>query len=441
MKKIRYILRLFFAFVGRFKGLMLLGIMIGVTLFFTARFSSPYIFKNSNETIGLSGRYNPNTLPDYILQMIGEGLTTLDVNDIPYPGLASSWETTDGGKTWIFNLRKDALWHDGQPVTSHSVVYEFSDVETDYIDDHTIVFKLQDAFAPFPAVVSRPTFRRGLMGTGKWKVDEMSVTGAYIQRLVLNDGNGNKRTFKFYPTLEATKHAYKMGEVQKIIEVLDASPFDRWETAEVTGYANYSQVVTLFYNNDTGIFHDNKPLRQALAYSIDKRFLSEEKAVSPLSPLSWAYNPQVKPYEYDPERAKEMIDDFPEEFRSMINIRIVTTPILLYVAERISQDWGRVGIKSTVQVSSVVPSEFDVYITIFDIPKDPDQYSVWYSTQRSTNISRYSNPRIDRLLEDGRTAIDFEERRRIYLDFQRFLVEDLPASFLYHPTYYTVARK
>jgi peptide/nickel transport system substrate-binding protein len=441
MKKSRYILRLMFAFISRFKGLIMLGVVFGMTVFFSVRFITPYFLNNTTEVVGISGRYDPNTLPPFILEMIGEGLTELDENEIPKPKLAMSWETTDAGSTWIYNLRDDIYWHDGQPVTSKNLFYEFSDVETEYPDDKTIIFKLQNPFAPFPTVVSRPTFRKGLMGTGKWQVDEISVAGSYIQRLTLKDDNGNKRVFKFYPTIDRTKHAFKMGEVQKIIDVLDISPFDRWETVNITGGTDYSQVVTLFYNNESGVFQDNKPLRQALAYAIDKRFLAEEKAISPISPISWAYNPQVKPYEYDPERAKELIEELPAEFLDIINIRLVTTPVLLYVAERISQDWGRVGIKSTVQVSSVIPTEFDAYITIFDIPKDPDQYSIWYSTQTTGNISRYASPRIDKLLEDGRSTIDFEERRRIYLDFQRFLLEDLPANFLYYPTYYSVSRK
>ena len=75
-----------------------------------------------------------------------------------------------------------------------------------------------------------------------------------------------------------------------------------------------------------------------------------------------------------------------------------------------------------------------------DIPKDPDQYVLWHSTQ-PTNISKYKNPRIDKLLEDGRVELNQETRKKIYLDFQRFLVEDSPAIFLYHPSFFTVLKK
>ena len=94
-----------------------------------------------------------------------------------------------------------------------------------------------------------------------------------------------------------------------------------------------------------------------------------------------------------------------------------------------------------MQVSSVTPTEYDAFLVIFDIPPDPDQYTLWHSTQAGSNISRYKNPRIDKLLEDGRLNLDTEARKKIYLDFQRFLLEDAPAAFLFHPTWYTISRK
>ena len=78
------------------------------------------------------------------------------------------------------------------------------------------------------------------------------------------------------------------------------------------------------------------------------------------------------------------------------------------------------GIKTTVQVSSTIPADYEAFLAIFDIPKDPDQYSLWHSTQTGTNISNFTNARIDKLLEDGRSELEQEERKKLVLDFQRF---------------------
>mgnify|MGYP001586999956 FL=1 len=182
-------------------------------------------------------------------------------------------------------------------------------------------------------------------------------------------------------------------------------------------------------------------MRQALSYAVDKSKFNSEKALSSISPNSWSYNPQVKPYDYDPAKAKKLIEDLPKESKQDLKIKLVTSPVLLSVAESIAKDWEALGIKVIVQVYSGIPSEYQAFLAIYDIPGDPDQYSLWHSTQADTNISRYKNPRIDKLLEDGRVELDLEVRKKIYLDFQRFLVEDSPAIFLYHPITYRVLRK
>ena len=149
----------------------------------------------------------------------------------------------------------------------------------------------------------------------------------------------------------------------------------------------------------------------------------------------------MKTYGYDVSRAKELIEELESELKDGLNIKLVSAPVLLPVAEKIAGFWQEIGVDAVVQVSSVIPSEFQAYLAIFEIPIDPDQYSMWHSTQKGTNITHYTDPRIDKLLEDGRSELEIEERRKIYLDFQRFLVEDSPAAFLYHPATYTITRR
>ena len=76
----------------------------------------------------------------------------------------------------------------------------------------------------------------------------------------------------------------------------------------------------------------------------------------------------------------------------------------------------------------------------FNLSKDPDQYPLWHSGEQ-TNITKYKNLRIDKLLEDGRKNVDFNTRITIYNDFQKYLIEDTPASFLYFPYEYELIRK
>jgi len=354
--------------------------------------------------------------------------------------LAESWLTPDKGKTWVFTLREDIFWQDGEKVESSDISYEFSDVTLERPDGKTIIFKLKDSFSHFPTVVSKPVFRRGLLGTGEWEVKKVKVSGNFVQEIVLEDANAKRRIYKFYPTEQRTKLAFKLGEVDILQQVFDPQPFTSWKTVQVKSTPNIRQIVTIFFNTEDRLLSD-KSYRQALTYAIEKESLSNKRAISPIQPGSWAYNPQVKTYGYDVSRAKELIEELDSELKDGLNIKLVSAPVLLPIAEEIAGFWQEIGVDAVVQVSSVIPSEFQAYLAIFETPVDPDQYSMWHSTQKGTNITHYTDPRIDKLLEDGRSELEIEERRKIYLDFQRFLVEDSPAAFLYHPATYTITRR
>jgi peptide/nickel transport system substrate-binding protein len=439
----RYIFRLTFAFLARFKVLILLGIAIGIAFFFLIKLLVPIFSGASLVKIGLTGRFNTNNLPQNILALVGEGLTQLDPTGNVAPDLAERWETPDKGKTWIFTLRQDAVWQDGKKVISNNIDYQFSDVTVEFPDERTIIFKLLNPYSAFPAIVARPTFKKGLLGTGEWEVKNITLSGSFVERLTLQKVGNNKEKilYKFYPTEERTKLAFQLGEVDRIDDIHNPEPFFGWKRAKIETTNDTGEYIAVFFNTKDQLLAD-KSIRQALSYAIKKDELPGERAISPISVDSWAYNPQVKPYAFDPDKAKEVLNDYKKQSQTdEVIIELSTAPLLLTQAESIARDWEAVGVKVELQVTANIPQEYQAFLAIFDVPEDPDQYTVWHSTQTSTNITRYEDPRIDKLLEDGRTEIDSEARRKIYLDFQRFLVEDSPAAFLYYPTTYSISRR
>ena len=248
----------------------------------------------------------------------------------------------------------------------------------------------------------------------------------------MTNSEKKQKIYKFYPTEERTKLAFKLGGVDKVSDLYTSQPFDLWEKIHIDTTSNTGQYVAIFFNTQDANLSD-KTTRQALAYGIDKNALSDKRAISPISIDSWAYNPQVKLYSFDKEKAKK-------DIKEGLAINLSTSAVLLPLAEKISKNWEDIGIKVNIQVFSAIPSDYQALLAIFDIPLDPDQYTFWHSTQTNTNVTKYSSPRIDKLLEDGRTELNLEERKKIYIDFQRFLVEDSPAIFLYYPTTYTISR-
>ncbi len=438
MLNLRYILRLISAFLKRFGSLILVGVLIGLVIFILFRYAIPRLFY-STQRIGYIGRYESDNLPGFVTKLIGNGLTNIDAGGNVVANLASRWEVADNGTTWTFYLDQNKYWHDGKQVLASDLTFNFSDVEITYPNNNTINFKLKEPFSAFGSVVSKPIFRRGLLGTGEYKVDKIRLNSSLVQEIVLVNNERQKKIVRFYPTEEAAKTAFKMGKIDQILELFDPKPFSEWKTARVEKTTDLEKIVLLFFNTQDDKLAD-KSLRQVLTYLIDKDKYGE-RATTPITPFSWAYNPVVKRYDQSTQRAQELFDALPKELTNDLTISLITTPALLSVAEDIIKTWQDFGIKSNVQVASGIPENHQAYLAIFEPPKDPDQYALWHSTQTGSNISRYTSPRIDKLLEDGRKELNQDERKKIYLDLQRFLVEDTPAAFLYHPTFYNIIRK
>ncbi len=441
MKPLRYWTRLIWAFIVKFKLIFLIGVGIGLAAFLGFEFLIPRLTKKV-ERIGIVGEYTTYQIPTSILSLIGDGLTKLDNSGQATPAIAESWEVKETGKVWVFKLNKNLYWQDGTKVTSSDIVYNFGDALVERPDKYTVVFKLSSSFAPFPITVSRPLFKKGLLGTGAWKVTNLSLAGSYVESLVIANKESGEKVFKFYPTEERAKLAYKLGEVDQVEDLTNPKPFDTWQTSKIEKSVNKQRYVAIFFNTSDELLAD-KDIRQALSYGIDKDALGYDRAIGPISPTSWAYNSQVKPYDFNIDRAKELIEQSnisPTE-KKKLKIKLTTVPDLLPTAEAIVQNWKELGVETTLQVTSYLPDQYQAFLAVYDIQADPDQYSTWHSTQTQTNISRYKNPRIDKLLEDGRLQTDQNKRKATYMDFQRFLVEDSPAAFLYHPVYYTVSRK
>lgn len=446
-KKFRYWFRLFSTFLKKFRGLLLLSTTIGVILFLVLprlSFFLPYV--SQGEKIGRVGKYTTDELPFDIQNDVSMGLTTLDEENNVFPGLAESWQADQDGKVWTFKLG-DKKWQDGSRVLAKDINYKFTDAKIEVVDEKTIKFVLSDYFSPLPSVVIRPVFKRGFLGAGDWKVTKLTLAkGQFVENIRLqNLKTGKVKTYKFYLTEEDARTAFKLSEVNRLEELVDPRDLANWKGIALSANSRVDQYVGIYFNYQDKLLGD-KRIRQALSYAINKDNFLEERAISPISSNSWAFNPQVKQYPHNPKRSRELITEFLKERPGeLLTANLATTPSLLSVADKIKADWEAVGVKTTIQVSNTPSLEFQSLLAIQPIPPDPDQYGQWHSTQTATNITHYGgsteSKRIDKLLEDGRRTLDLEQRKDIYFDFQRFIMEDAPVVILYHPITYSVERK
>lgn len=392
--------------------------------------------------IGLVGIATPASLPLAIQQMISYGLTTVSDDGTPMPGLAHSWTSTDSGKIYQFQLKPNIVWHDNKPVTSKDINYNINNVQFIPQSSHSITAILPEAYSPFVNVVTKPIFRTGLMGFGPYRVSSLRLQGDRVTFLTLTPLDmrvKNHIQYHFYQTEEQAILAYKLGEID-IIEALSeiGNELITWKNTTIHEKANYRRIVSVFFNLTDPLFKE-KSLRQALAYAIPYE-TDSERAYSPIGKTSWAYTDFVKKYSYDPTQAKKL---FSSQKLSTTSAEITITTFSQYydISQKIASSWNQLGIKTNVSVQNSVPAQYQVLVSALDIPIDPDQYILWHSTQSQANITHYVNVKIDKLLEDGRKEEDKEKRRKLYIDFQKRIVDDAPALFLHYPKVYSIVRK
>lgn len=392
-----------------------------------------------HHSIGLVGKVNSQTLPTFIQNQLSIGLTALTATGEATPAAATNWEVDEKGVTYIFHLRKDLVWHDGKRFTAQDVHYALKGASFTPINDTTLKVTLDEPYAPLPVSVSAPLLRGNLQGLGIYKAARVVNEGENIKTLTLHPKSREFPilTYKFYPTLDDAILSFKMGEVERLHEVSGVDNLSSFKSVAISETVQYDRFVGLFFNLQKDVFRE-KEIRHALAYAIQP-IQSQEKAATPISPLSWAYSTKIRLYNYDIDAATKILSKSPLASTSS-QLTLSTFPHYIRTAQEIADAWNAAGLHVRVRVESAIPQDFEIFLLAQAIPPDPDQYKFWQSTQEGTNITGYTSPKIDQLLEVGRKTRDKESRKKIYADFQRYLVDDLPVIFLYYPKVYSAQR-
>jgi peptide/nickel transport system substrate-binding protein len=237
-------------------------------------------------------------------------------------------------------------------------------------------------------------------------------------------------------------------------------------SAQSAGYG----IAYLNLQRESVPFFQEKEVRQALLYALDRQSLIDQVlggqgliADSPILPTSWAYDPSVRSYRYDPERAIGLLDasgwmdSNGDRIRDKDGIDLAfdlltsDDPVMVQMAEDLARQWRDVGIDAMIRpVSSEAAAQFvrnrsfDAALTEIGLTADPDPYPLWHSTQAESgqNFAGFVNEDADLVMEEGRFTADPEQRRQLYYAFQQIFAEEVPSLLLYYPIYaYAVDRE
>lgn len=421
--------------------LFLIGAIIGSAFFLSRNyFISLYnlSFFHTNR-IGIDGFYTAEKLPENISQLISYGLTINSENNKPLISpLVKSLDIQNNNKDYIFVLNQNIKWHNNKKFTASDVDYKIKGITITPVSDYQLKISLENQFSPILSLLNKPFFKKNLIGLGSYKVKQVTYQKGYIKTLKLKpiDNKLSQLYYRFYSNEKDLINAFKIGEVDQIEISQLPQDFSQWHDTQISQNIQTNEKYSAIFLNTKKM--ENKQLRQALAYATPKTKDKNERCLGPISPNSWAYNPSVKEYAFNATRAKEL---FEKNKIEKINLS-VNDRTLLPIAEEIKSSWQNIlKINTTITIESQIDTQnFDALLTYGGIPHDPDQYYFWHSTQTNTNLTKLNNSRIDKLLEEGRQTLDPQERKRIYQDFQKFLLEESPAIFLSYPTTYTITR-
>jgi peptide/nickel transport system substrate-binding protein len=442
------------------------------------------------------------TMSARLNELIFDGLIRLDNRLQVQPHLAVSWDISDDRRTWTFHLQKGVRFHDGVELTADDVkftlerlkspslrtIYSYNLREIDDItvrDRYTVQIHLKNVVSSFLgdltfAILPEHLFVKGTqvstsdfslhpIGTGPFKVISSSEKGDVLQAnesYFLGRPKLDRLIVKVYSSQESAWAGLLRGESDFFSH---PNPIDFQRLLQVPEFQVYTTLEPYYYllalNLKTPTFHD-RAVRQALNYAIDKKAIVKtvlkkygQVSSGTVYPNSWAYNPHVAPYSYNPQKALTLLkaagwqdrdgDHFLDKDGLRFEFTIYTNrgddlkqQVLLLVQQQLFD----LGIKMQVKLFDAVDTEFlfhkqfEAHFPEIEAVGDPDlSYKYWHSSQidGGFNVGSYRNTEVDRLLDEGRHTFDRTKRKAIYDKFQRVLHDDPPGIFLFW-TYYLV---
>lgn len=431
-------------------------------------------------------RFVSNSYEAKLSRLVAPGLTAVDTPDLrPRLALARAIEQLDA-RTWVVTLRDDARFWDGHAVTAGDVVWTYESIlatdsksvlrdgfrerfaKVESLDQQRIRFVLKEPLASFLSDIDIGVLAKDaprLMGAGNYELASLTPSKAWLRRVAHADiarahlanielqyvGDENARILMLIGgTADLAQNAVRLdlvGDIERRARIrLISAP---------SSVATY-----LLMNNDDELLRDVR-VRRAIAMAIDRETIVKAKlqsratlATSILPTSNWAYEPNVRRYEFDVAGAKALLDeagvtdpdgDGPQP-RMTLTYKTSKEPFRIMIARVISEQLRRVGIEVDVRpferatfLADIKQGNYQLASQQNDI-SEPNYFHTYYHSSRipsSTNPDyhnrwRYRNPTIDALTEAGRTTSDATQRKAIYRQVQEILADDVPMLPLWH---------
>jgi len=430
----------------------------------------------------LDPRIGVDASSERLFQVMFSSLVKKDEHSEIQPDLATSWDIPDP-KTYAFHLRHDVQFHDGRPLTSKDVAFTFQSILNGSVrtskvgtferiqsietpDPYTVVFRLKEVFAPFLWNLSGgaigiipegsgPEFNRHPIGSGPFAfvqyIQDQELTLKRNENYFGRKAAASILRFKIIPEAIVAALELQKGSVDIELNVLtpdmnNVLKTDRNLRVTQAEGTNYQYIA---FNLTDPVLRDVR-IRQAIAYAVDTdaiiKYLRRGEArpaTGVLDASNWAYEPNVKTYRHDPERAKQLLKEAGQEHLS-ITFRSTNETDSRSLAAVLQQQLREVGINMEIRsnesatfFADIVAGNFQMYSARWvGGTDDPDFFNLVFHSKmvpmKGANRGHYSNPRVDELIDFARRELDIEKRKQAYQEIQRIVAEELPYVSLFH---------
>ncbi|MFO7172468.1 MAG: glutathione ABC transporter substrate-binding protein [Bacillota bacterium] len=400
------------------------------------------------------------------------------------PGLATEWNQIDD-VTWEFKLRQGVKFHNGETLTARDVKFTFDRLvdpetkapaafllepvqEVQVVDDYTVRIVLKYPFAPILSHLAHTAasilnekavteagedYGSKPIGTGPFKFVSWTK-GSHIELERFDEywggpAKAQKLTFRNIPEGATRAIELETGAID-IAYNIEPQDYERLQ-----GDPNIQLVRDMTLSTNYIGFNVQKPpfdkleVRQAINHAVNVDEIIEhilqnigQKARGPISPLVWGAHPDLKGYEYDPEKAKELLAKagYPNGFETTLWTN--DNPVRVKIAEKVQADLAKIGVSVKIEVvewgkylEDTAAGKHDMFILGWvTVTGDADYglYPLFHSSQHGSpgNRTFYTNPRVDELLDKGRQSSNPEERLQAYREAQELITADAPWLFL-----------
>jgi peptide/nickel transport system substrate-binding protein len=420
-----------------------------------------------------------------------DALAWVDDDGDVVPALAERWEISEDGLEYTFYLRQDVTFHNGEPFNADAVVftweagkdpsnqyaytYEYA-TNVEKIDDYTVKMTTSDVdplflrqvaagwtMVPplyFQEVGGADAFEQAPVGTGPFRFVEM-VRGDRIVYEANPDywqeglPRVDRLIFRPIPESSTRVAAIQTGEVDIVqrLSAEEAGSLDGVANVRVISYPVDRVYYIAFDNLTTGVDQPTMdPLvRQAMNLAVDRQAIVDalfngqaRLATGLVTPANLGYDESLEPFPYDPERAMELLAEagYPDGFDMDMACPVGAYTNFEQVCEAVQGFLGEVGINVNLELM-----ESGLFWNREAAKELPPLFGDSWSSTLGEAINRltgalggwdasysaWSDPVIDDYIAQIEVTVDDSERAQLYIELQRYMVENPPFIYLYQP--------